>query len=179
MDKNEFGMFAMALKTYYPREGLLPNKAAMELWYKHLNDIDFKLAEAFLDSWVSNEKWPPTISEVRKGCFGILHGADTHWSEAWENAIKAISKYGYMNPKEAMESLDEITRECVKRIGYQDLCMAEAKDMSYFQTRFKEIFENISEQKKTEQMLSKSLADRIDELHTQDKPRLSSGGLND
>ena len=34
MNKQEFSLFTMALKTYYPRENLLPNTQAMELWYQ-------------------------------------------------------------------------------------------------------------------------------------------------
>ena len=41
MDKREFAIFASGLKTYYPREGLLPNDMAMELWFERLKDIPF------------------------------------------------------------------------------------------------------------------------------------------
>ena len=34
MTKKEFAIFAAALKTYYPREQLLPNSEAMELWFR-------------------------------------------------------------------------------------------------------------------------------------------------
>ena len=64
MDKKEFGLFAMALKTYYPKEQLLPNTQAMELWYKHLKDIPLPIAEMALQKWVATNKWSPTICEI-------------------------------------------------------------------------------------------------------------------
>ena len=67
MTKAEFGVFTAALKTYYPREkDLLPNDAAMQLWYKQLHDIPFPVAEAALDKWVSLNKWSPSIAEFRE-----------------------------------------------------------------------------------------------------------------
>jgi hypothetical protein len=57
MTKQEFATFAMALKTYYPREQILPNQQAMELWYRELQDIPMQVAEATLRKWVSTNKW--------------------------------------------------------------------------------------------------------------------------
>ena len=67
MTKQEFGKFAMAIKTYYPREtSLLPNNQSMELWFRQLQDLDYKTAERALNKWVSKNKWSPTIAEIRK-----------------------------------------------------------------------------------------------------------------
>ena len=66
MDRKEFGQFAMALKTYFPRESLLPNTQAMELWYRQLEDIDYKHAEGALNRWVRESKWSPTIADIRE-----------------------------------------------------------------------------------------------------------------
>lgn len=66
MTKQEFGKFAMAMKTYYPRESsLLPNNQTMELWFRQLNDLDYITAERALNNWVKVNKWSPTIAEIR------------------------------------------------------------------------------------------------------------------
>jgi hypothetical protein len=57
MSEKEFGLFAMALKTYFPKDNLFPNKQAVDLWYRILNDIDYKTAELFLQKWVATNKW--------------------------------------------------------------------------------------------------------------------------
>ena len=57
MNKKEFGIFAAALKTYYPKEQILPNQQAMELWYRELCDIPYITAEAALRKWVVISKW--------------------------------------------------------------------------------------------------------------------------
>lgn len=77
MDKKEFAKFAMALKTYYPKEQLLPNQQAMELWYRQIKDIPLLIAEMALQKWVATNKWSPSISEL----FGMVE--KIHW-EAYE-----------------------------------------------------------------------------------------------
>ena len=74
MDKREFATFAAALKTYYPRENLLPNPQAMELWYRQLQDIPCQLAEMALNKWVATNKWPPSIAEIREQASAIKNG---------------------------------------------------------------------------------------------------------
>lgn len=65
MDKKQFATFAMALKTYYPRENILPNQQAMELWFKHLEKVPYEVAELALQKWVLKSKWSPSISDIR------------------------------------------------------------------------------------------------------------------
>ena len=50
MNREEFATWTMALKTYYPRENLLPNNQAMELWYKQLQDIPYDVCGLCLDT---------------------------------------------------------------------------------------------------------------------------------
>lgn len=65
MTKKEFATFAMALKTYYPRENILPNEQSMALWYDHLKSIPYEVAEIALRQWVNHNKWSPSIAEIR------------------------------------------------------------------------------------------------------------------
>lgn len=77
MDKKDFARFAMALKTYYPKETLLPNQQAMELWYRQIKGIPLQIAEMALQKWVATNKWSPSISEL----FSMVE--KIHW-EAYE-----------------------------------------------------------------------------------------------
>ena len=74
MDKKEFATFTMALKTYYPRENLLPNDQAMTLWFSQLQDIPFEVAQAGLQKWVATNKWSPSIADIREMYTSIVQG---------------------------------------------------------------------------------------------------------
>lgn len=78
MTREEFGVFSSALKTYYPKETLLPNKAAMELWYRQLQDIPYQIAESALNKWVATNKWSPSIADIRQISSWIINGENTH-----------------------------------------------------------------------------------------------------
>lgn len=126
MNAQEFGNFAAALRTYYSRENILPNKQAMELWFRQLQDIPYEAAEAILSKWVATNKWSPSIADIRDGMAEIQNGgAAEDWGEGWNKAMAAIRKYGSYNEAEALDSLPPLTRETVRRLGYKSLCWSE------------------------------------------------------
>lgn len=166
MDKNEFAMFVMALKTYYPKEQILPNKAAMELWYRELQDLPFPVAEAALRKWVNTNKWSPSIAEIREMAIDIQYGESLTWGESWERAVGAIRKYGSYRPKEALESLDPITRKCVESLGYRELCMSE--NAMADRANFRMIFETVSNREKMRKQICLPLQEAIGLLQMKD-----------
>lgn len=167
MDKKEFSMLAMALRTYYPKENLLPNQQAMELWFRELQDIDAKVAEAALRKWVSTNKWSPSIAELRETASSIQVGELPDWGEGWEQVLKAIRHFGMYRIDEAMESFDPITRQCVKRLGFQNLCLSESPNQD--RANFRMIFEQISERKKKDSQIALPLKQVIQAIQTENK----------
>lgn len=166
MTRQEFAMFAMALKTYYPREALLPNQPAMELWYRELEDIPYKVAEAALRKWVATNKWSPSIAEIREITTTIQYGEQLTWGEAWERALNAVRRYGSYNRQAALDSLDPLTRRCVENIGYLDLCMSE--NIMVERAHFQKIFEVYSKRAETDKRLPLSLVKTLELARGQD-----------
>lgn len=104
MTEQEFAKFAMGLKTYYPRENLLPNRPAMELWYRQLQDLPYEVAETALNKWVSTNKWSPSIAEidVMLAMFGME--AVKHFCMC--NAYKYRFRAGMKNGAEDIEKAE-------------------------------------------------------------------------
>lgn len=167
MDKKEFSVFAMALKTYYPRENLLPNEQAMELWFRKLQDIPMKVAEAALDKWVSLNKWSPSIAEIREMATNIVNGDGKDWGEAWEEVLIAVRKYGIYNQGKAMESLDPLTRKAVERLGFRNVCLSE--NIATERANFRMIYETLEKREKTNMQLALPLRETIS--------RIQAGGM--
>lgn len=67
MTKEEFAALAMAIRTYYPRENLMPNDEALNLWYEALRDLDAAAAGKALKTWVKHSRWAPTIADIIDG----------------------------------------------------------------------------------------------------------------
>lgn len=151
MIKKEFAIFASALRTYYPKEKLLPNEQAMELWYNQLQDIPYQVAEAVLIKWVATNKWSPSIAEIREQAAEIVSGETKDWGEAWESVVRAIRYYGSYKEDEALESLDEVTRQTVKQLGFRNLCFSE--EINIERANFRMIYEqNTKRQKERSQL---------------------------
>ena len=167
MDKKEFAMFSMALKTYYPREQLLPNQQAMDLWYKQLQDIPFDVAELALNKWVAQNKWSPSIADIREQATSIKVGNIPDWSEAWEDVMYAIHRYGSYGAVEAMESFNDLTRQVVKRLGFTNLCMSE--NIAVERANFRTIYENLAQRKLKDAQLPDKLVALIDKVSEQSK----------
>ena len=162
MTKQEFAIFTSALKTYYPRENLLPNQAAMELWYRQLQDIPYNIAEAALNQWVATNKWSPSIAEIRETAGVIKNGEIPDWGEGWAQVQLAIRRYGMYQVPEAMESLDPITRQCVERIGFRNICISE--NISQDRANFRMLYEQIAERQKKQEQLPPQLKQLILEV---------------
>lgn len=177
MDKKEFKAFADAMKTYYPREQLLPNMQALELWYQALKDIPMQVAEAALRAWVSTNKWSPTIAEIREMCVDVKRGDAPEWSEGWMMTQRAIQRFGRYRPGEAMASLDPITRETVKRLGFHNLC--DTEDIGYYAKRFQQTFEVMAKREQMKLQLPFELQDTIRSIQGEFRLRIESGDAHD
>lgn len=103
MTRKEFAAFAMALQTYFPREQLLPNKQAMELWYMQLKDIPLPIAEMALQKWVATNKWSPSISEILSKVEKI------HW-EAYEMISSNFAEHTTEEERQQYQWIYEVTK---------------------------------------------------------------------
>lgn len=173
MTEEEFAKFAMALKTYYPRENLLPNKQAMDLWYLQLQDIPYQIAEVGLNKWVSLNKWSPSIADIREMTSSVSHGELPSWGDAWQEVLIAIRQYGSYRAIEAMNSLTPLARKATERIGFVNLCMSE--NISADRANFRMIYEQLAERQKKDEQLPLPLKTLIAQMQSEHK-LLESGG---
>lgn len=162
MTENEFMTWSKALRTYYPRENLLPNREAMELWFRQLQDIPYNVASASLNKWVTQNKWSPSIADVREMSRTVQGEELSDFGEAWEETLRAISRYGYMRQAEALESLPKLTRQTVERMGYKELCMSENQTSD--RANFRMIYEQLAEREKKEQVMPEMLKNQIGQI---------------
>lgn len=162
MTKKEFALLASALKTFYPREQLLPNTQAMELWFNMLGDIPYQVAEAALQKWVATNKFSPTIADFRELSTSIQHGDLPDWGDAWQNVREAVQRYGWYRQEEAMASLDDLTRECVRRIGFERICHSEEPALE--RANFRMVYETMVQRRKTQEQLPTGLATLIGQI---------------
>lgn len=125
MTREEFAKLAAAMKTYYPRDNVLPTKESMSLWYDMLQDLGYQEASVALRTHVSLSSFPPSVADIRKTAADNRNLNIQSMDEAWGDVLRAIRRYGYPREVEALESLQEPCRTIVRRIGWQNLCLSE------------------------------------------------------
>lgn len=102
MTVKEFGILADAIKTYFPRDNVLPTENAMRLWYSELKDIPYQLAHTALRKYVSTNKFAPTIADIREQAAELSNQNYDGLNEtaAWSMVWKAICNSGYHSEEE-------------------------------------------------------------------------------
>ena len=162
MDKKQFATFAMALKTYYPRENILPNQQAMELWFAQLQDIPYEVAEVGLNKWVSLNKWSPSIADIREMASSVTNGDLPDWGDAWEEVCKAIRHYGACDATNALASLTPLARKTAQRMGFRNLCMSENPQAD--RASFRMIYEQLAERERKDAQIPQEIKNLINEI---------------
>ena len=144
MSFDDFMKIATYMKTAYPNSRVLPDDPSIMLWFRMLEDLDFKECENAILQHASESKFPPSISEIRQKCAKSRVDIPD-WAEAWEKVQKAIRYYGAYRDDEAMESLDEVTRTAVRRMGYKSLCYSDIKNSETDRAQFREIYNLVAQ----------------------------------
>lgn len=111
MTFKEFGKLADAIKTYFPRDNMLPTDTAMELWYDMLKDMDYQSAYIGLKNHVATSKFAPTIADIRNGAV-ISQPQELNEMEAWSLVYKAICNSTYNSVSE-FEKLPPLVQKAV------------------------------------------------------------------
>lgn len=169
MNKAEFKNIAFAISTAYPNSSLFQSRESAEFWYKLLQDIDYDIAQNAVTEHISTNKFPPSIAEIREKCTKRYGKGIPDWGTAWESVLKAIRKYGWPEELKALESMDDLTRKCVKRLGYQNLCGSE--NFMADRANFRMLYEELAVEVRTDQQLQEPVLVKKHQLIAEHKEK--------
>ena len=160
MTTDEFKLIAAGLQTAYPWANLFPNAEAVEIWYRKLGDIPYDVMAAVVNRWIETKTQPPTIAALRQEADIVVNGLPPTWADGWEQVQKAIGRYGYMQREAALASMDEVTAETVRRIGWQQICESENPDA--LRANFRMVHETLSRRMQESRMISAGTQEKLD-----------------
>ena len=156
VSKQEFATLVLAMQAMYGDE-FIETEEAMDVWFALLHDLDYQILSKALQKHMLTNKFKPTVAELREIYAGLICPVISDWSEGWEQVSKAIGHYGMYRTEEAMESFDEVTREAVKRLGFQNICLSE--NIVADRARFAEIYQAIQQRKRIAVNIGSALLD--------------------
>lgn len=182
VSKQEFATLVLAMQAMYGDE-FIGTEEAMDVWFALLHDLDYQILSKALQKYMLTNKFKPTVAELRAIYADLICPVISDWSEGWEKVSRAIGHYGMYRTDEAMESFDEVTREAVKRLGFQNICLSE--NIVADRARFAEIYQAIQQRKRIAVNIGSALPDlqevvnrRLADMEQKEQKALVQGNYN-
>lgn len=173
MTKDEFKILCKGMKAVYTQSTFLPDAYAFKVWYSLLQDLDYTIAQAAIQKYMLINEFPPTIADIRKNAVSVQAGDKKTWSEGWEEVMKAIGNFGSYREEEALESMSEITRKAVKKLGFRNICLSE--NITADRANFRTIYEQMAENEYTAKQIPLNLSKLIESIQqTEQQKRINS-----
>lgn len=182
VSKQEFATLVLAMQAMYGEE-FIGTEEAMDVWFALLHDLDYQILSKALQKHMLTNKFKPTVAELREIYADLICPVISDWSKGWEQVSKAIGHYGMYRTEEAMESFDEVTKEAVKRLGFQNICLSE--NIVADRARFAEIYQAIQQRKRIVVNIGSALLDlqefvnkRLIDMEQKEQKVLVQGNYN-
>ena len=121
-----------------------PSPERTQVYWDALNDMPFDLAMAAAKKVIATLENPflPMPAVFRKAAQEITQPQSTMTAaEAWEEATRAIRRYGYYREEEGMNSLSPQVKKAMKSIGWKSFCTNE--DEGVLRGQFRMAFETM------------------------------------
>ena len=94
MTKNEMVQIMAVITAAYPRfydkQTETDKIAALRLWYRHFEYVDYDVMLQAVDAVISKNKFPPVIAEIYENLNIVLGIYDMTETEAWSCVLKII-----------------------------------------------------------------------------------------
>jgi len=137
----------------------------INLWITMFADTDKETMNLAIQKIIATNKYFPTVAEVREALDEINTGYVIDGGEAWGEVLAAIRNYGQYRGTEALESMSEVTRTIVQRMGWQDLCQSE--DTEIDRAHFLKIYQSETKRRKERNALPLEIKQKIEQKQLQ------------
>lgn len=143
MTKNEFRPLLLYLAKGCCVEF---DREQVAAWYASLSDLPADAVTVAMDRFVCEHgKWP-NIAVVRRFAVAAMHGESRPWSEALEDARKAVRRFGAYGQADARKALDDSTWKAIRSIGgWQKLCDWRTDRSDILNAQFRDSYRDITE----------------------------------
>ena len=133
MTRTEALQLITLLQMAYPRQAL--GDKTVEVYAGFIQDLDYNVAERAIQNHIRNEKWFPTIAEIRGACVELVHNLPST-EQAMEIIRSAVQRYDY-----GAIAGNDLLRQAVATVGFEKIGYSEYPEPLYRQV--KEAYENL------------------------------------
>ena len=162
MTFDEFKILAKGMKSVYTRENFLPDAESIKIWFSLLKDIPYEVLNVAIQKYMMTNKFAPTIADLRELASEVTQGQISDWGDGWEQVLRAIREHGMYDVRAALNSMDDITRKCVERLGFREICMS--TNIAVERANFRTLYETLANRQKEDSKLSLSIKTKLAQL---------------
>lgn len=110
-------------------------------YVKQLRNIPPYILTLTVQKIINTRTFLPAIAEIRKQASSYQRMADhsvpPDWSIAWQEVVREVHRVGHCgHPK----IIDKYAQEAVKRIGWQNICLAPSRDGQILRAQFRDTY---------------------------------------
>jgi hypothetical protein len=137
-------------------------EATQRVYERHLLSLEYDQAGAALDHLAATSKFLPSIAEIREAAVTTKVGHVRLGMEAWGDVVEAIRKHGVypslMPGAPKLEFADPIVAECVRVMGWRELCLSE-NDMAD-RSRFCDLYNGLAQRERVSEVTGRQLPEK-------------------
>lgn len=173
MNQEQFKTLVKGMKAVYTQPTFIPDNDAILVWYSMLKDLSYEQASAAIQKHMMQEKFPPTIADIREKASELSETRTDELSEteAWAIVWKAICKSSYHSEEE----FDKLPDDLKKVVGSHGQLRAWAIDEGFNigveSSNFKRDYRNYMQQKRE----NAKLPERFNNFRLNEKEREKIG----
>lgn len=140
----------------YSKDGKEMDEVLAAVYYAKLKDLTPGAFQAAVDHWLStnNDRWLPSIGELREVALEYQCGRRIHWQEAWQRIVDASDVF-HQKSRERSDRARAMAGELMPYIrilgGFLAISEADTKTLSVKQALFRDAYMR-TEQDRIEQL---------------------------
>jgi hypothetical protein len=143
-----------------------------KMWHIHFQEFEFEEVFGALVKYVSTEKFPPTIADLKKIVVKNRNPQAFKTGEsAWEEVILGIKKYGYYQQEKAFVGFDEQTKRLIKAIGWGTICQCSDDKIGIIKSNFVKMWDSVKQEEKEFELIPVEVLNRLKEYEMQRLPK--------
>ena len=133
-------------------EKLMPsmNDLTVNVWFQLLQDLSYQQVQAATAAWLTSNKYPPTIADLRETVLAkpVEASMDTA-EEAWGKVQVAVRRYGWTEEERAKSALGDLIWKTVGSFGWRYWCQMPVEDESTYFAQFRNAY-NVNRKREVE-----------------------------
>lgn len=164
MTRDEFKILVKGMKAVYTQQTFIPDADAFNVWFSMLEDIEYSVASVSIQVYMMQNRFPPTIADIREMSSNMKMGQQANASEAWDMVYKALCNSTYNSEFEFMKLPPMVQKAVGSASQLRQWAIDENFNAGVESSNFKRVYAQVQEREKKQAQLSIGVNDKIAEL---------------